>query len=222
MMNAAVFSPLRNKVGRNDATGAFQPEATKFCQLHNVGTKVHLVDNHGDPLDMREHVYRVLDDALPGSLAAVVFFCHGWRAGIQFGLGIEHLTNFALRIKRAVAPGARVVLYACDAGRDLDSDDEDDKNDFVGGDGGFADKLRDALADAGCPVTVYAHSTEGHTTWNPNLRVFLPTERFGGRFVVAKNSGLWKKWASQMRHTDLRFRVPFMTPLELTDHLENA
>jgi hypothetical protein len=92
----------------------------------------------------------------------------------------------------------------------------------VGGDGGFADLLRDELVDIGCPTIIYAHSTAGHTTQNPHLRVFPPHERFGGKFVVAKDSGLWQKWVRCMRNNDLRFRVPFMTSAELVAELENA
>ena len=219
MKRMAVFAPLHNKQGKKDATGAFQPEATKFCQLHGVSDSVHLIDNHDDALEMRESVYQVLDAAPAGTFEAVLFFCHGFRSGLQFGFGMEHIRSLALRIKRASVVAPTIVLYACDAARDMDRDEEDDRNDHVGGDGGFADRLRDELNDQGCRATVFAHSTAGHTTQNPHLRTFLPNERFGGRFVVAKDSGLWKKWSLCMRTTDLRFRVPFMEAAALESEL---
>lgn len=221
-MRALVLAPLHNKEGRKDATGAFQPEATKFCQLHNVADRVHLIDNHDDPMEMRLAVYQLLDSAPRGSLDCVAVFCHGWKNGLQFGIGREHLTGLAIRIRQACKANARVVLYACSTARDMDADEEDDKNDHVGGDGGFADLLRDLLADNGAAITVFAHSTAGHATENPFLRVFLPTERMGGRFVVARNSGLWKKWAQCMKTTSLRFQVPFLSQIELEEWLTNT
>lgn len=220
-MEAAVFAPFHNKHGRHDATGAFIPEARDFCKLHGIKRGFYYVNNHEEPMEMRQHVYGVLDSFQMNSMEALVMFCHGWRSGIQFGIGNEHLYAISLRIKRAaVTNGLKIVLYACDTARDMDADREDDRNDFVGGDGGFADRLRDVMNAAGCPTTVYAHSTEGHTTRNPYFRVFLPDETNGGKFIVAPKSALWQKWCRQMRDTDLRFRVPFMTQDQVREELE--
>lgn len=222
-MRIAMFAPLRNKEGRKDATGAFQPEATKFAQCHSLADdKVHLFDNHDDALEMREYVYSIVDAMPRRRMDAIAFFCHGWKSGLQCGLGFEHITALSIRIKQAAVDEPKVILYACEAARDMDAQQDDDRNDFIGGAGGFADRLRDALGQIGCRAEVYAHSTAGHTTQNPYLRVFRAGESAGGKFVVAPGAELWQRWCRAMRTTTLRFRFPWMSSEEIEKEIRSA
>jgi len=84
-------------------------------------------------------------------------------------------------------------LYCCLTGFSLN----------IAGDGGFADKLRDAFCEAGMTwVKVYAHTTAGHTTRNPYVRIFegqgSPIGGIGGQLLVQPGAKLWKTWRSAL------------------------
>ena len=64
----------------------------------------------------------------------------------------------------------RVVLYACSTAKGENTAQD---MEAVGGDGGFTDRLRDLLCQAGAvDYQVDAHSTAGHTMKNPYVRRF--------------------------------------------------
>ncbi|MBK7153843.1 MAG: hypothetical protein IPH72_19025 [Sandaracinaceae bacterium] len=92
------------------------------------------------------------------------------------------------------APHLRVERYACDAARDDDADRRDDVTQSAGGDGGFADQLRDALAAHGLTGHVDAHAKPGHTTKNPHLRRFHMDggPGVGGEWLVEPGTALWR------------------------------
>lgn len=203
-MNIVAFAPQFNTAGRKDATGAFQPEARAFLRVVGDGSLV-LIDNRKPEAAMRAQVLAALS---PGTLT-VAFFCHGLGKRIQFGFGLAHVALLASAL--AGDRNRRVVLYACNTGKG---------NEPVGGDGGFADELRDALCRAGCvDCRVDAHTTAGHTTCNPYVRRFegmgSPVGGVGGYWLVAPGSALWTKWRTALRDTDLRFRFPFMSVAEI-------
>lgn len=215
-----VFAPLHDKPGRVDATKAFQPEAHAFCRALGLRDEVHLFDSRADYPERRDHVYRRLAELPPASLSVLAFFCHGWRDGIQTGFMTPHVGKLAAALKPVAEPeGLAIMLYACDAARDGDNDEKDDVQPGPGGDGGFADSLRDACARAGFRATVYAHAKEGHTTKNPFMRVFPPDEGVGGPWVIEPKSDLWRPWVNALRDTDLRFRFWRLTPDALAAEL---
>lgn len=231
-MAALIFAPTYDSEGKRDATGAFHPEAHRFRRF--VGAeRVTLFDNRAEFYERRETVYNTIENRARASVDVVAFFCHGFRTGLQAGLGLEHLRRFALTLKPCAAPsGLTVLLYACDAARDSDRDRDDDRRDGVGGDGGFADRLRDALGEVGVLATVYAHATAGHTTSNPWLRVFRSGESAGGPWVVAPGSELWPAWRRALdpvverdgrrvvdESRDLRFRFWRMSQAEIEAEL---
>jgi len=233
--NTIVFAPKYN-TKRADATGAFQPEARRFMERHGISSDLyHLVDNTGrgnpggkpgpkDKARMKRQVLEAIDSTLHvnAELRGVAFFCHGYRTGIQFGITNKDVGALASSIASASHPTVRVPLYACDTGRDKDRNRKDDLEAF-GGDGGFADSLRDALCvQAARDNVVWAHTTAGHTTRNPHVRVFmgLGSEygNTGGFYVVARNNRkLWKAWRQALRAkgSTLRYDFPFMEVAEI-------
>lgn len=217
-----MFAPLHNTPGKSDATGAFQPEAQRFARLHGEGVSIHLFNPRESMPVRRDHVLQTIARLRPGSLDALVMLCHGWRDGVQAGFRLANIPALAEALKPKAAPSLRVILYACDAGRDADPERDDDRQPGPGGDGGFADVLRDKLVTAGVNATAYAHTTEGHCTWNPFLRAFPSDGVIGGHWLVEPGSELWAKWRRAMRETDLPLRVPFMSPAELEAELRGG
>jgi hypothetical protein len=114
-----------------------------------------------------------------------------------------------------------VALYCCSTGAASSADAYAE----FGGDGGFADRLRDALCVAGgVHCTVDAHTTAGHTTMNPYVRRFEGRgSRVGGvggfDLVSPKSGDLWRRWRRALRETSLRYRFPVMSVAEIHDWL---
>lgn len=226
-MNIVAFAPAFNTNGRKDATGAFQPEATAFCKQNKNGVVI-LVDNRRDGPSMRTQVIDAIRQSSPRPawMKAVAFFCHGLGRKIQFGFDVRNVDELAKAINDscdAGTAGVRVVLYACNTG--MASLGEQYKP--VGGDGGFADALRDALCRSGMTTCqVDAHTTAGHTTRNPYVRRFeghgSPVGGVGGYILVAPGSKLWRPWVKALRETDLRHEFPFLTAGEIHQRLLGA
>lgn len=234
-MKALCFAPLHNAPGKRDGD-EFRSEAMRFLKAHGLDSPVRLFDNQAPDFERREHAYAAIEAHPRGTLDTFALFSHGYKTGVQLGFGVEHARRLALTLKPAAAPGGlTVALYCCDTGRDADRDKIDDRTEGVGGDGGFADRLRDELCDAGVRATVWGHSTAGHTTWNPFVRVFVPEERRGGGWLVAPGSDLWGRWRRALDPTvdrngrrvvdptqTLRFRFPWLTRAELEAELRGA
>jgi len=239
--NTIVFAPEFNSHNKKaDATGAFQPEARRFMKRHGISSDLyHLIDNTGrgkpggkpgpkDKARMKRQVLEAIDSVLQANveLRGVAIFSHGYRTGIQFGFTNKDAGALASSIACASHPTVRVPLYACDTGRDADRKREDDLEAF-GGDGGFADTLRDALCvQAARDNMVWAHTTAGHTTRNPHVRLFpgLGSEygNTGGFYVVARsNRKLWNAWRNALRAkgSTLRYDFPFMEVAEIHRYL---
>lgn len=211
-----VFAPQHNTKGRKDATGAFIPEAKRFMKRHGIPPHMfHLIDNSRSKAWMRAKVLEIIDRSAGEGLRGVAFFCHGHRLGIQFGFHRKTVDDLAYSISNACHRDVRVPLYACDTGRDADRQRKDDLEAF-GGDGGFADLLRDALCEYGAEdCMVWAHTTLGHTDKNSHTRLFpglgSPMGDTGGFYVIHfKKRKPWRKWQWLLRKTDLRFDFPFM------------
>jgi len=229
MTNIIAFAPAFNTRGRSDTTGAFQPEAKAFLKFHGVTGGLFLIDNHRTDFEMREQVRGVLTpEVFDQGGKYIAIFCHGLSRQIQFGFDTRNVDQLAEAIGRASRgwPSPVVVLYCCSTARGWR-----DKMGYlpepVGGDGGFADALRDALCRAGMTTCqVDAHTTAGHTTRNPYVRRFegkgSPVGGVGGYFLVAPGSKLWKPWVKALRDTNLRYEFPFMQVSELHERLMGA
>lgn len=222
-MNGLVFAPAHNTGRKRDATGAFIPEAKKFAEMHNG--RLVLVDNRRPKGEMVNSVLTEIERAgayHDGSCCAdpdhdhrlefVAFFCHGYPHGLQFGFNLRNVDRLGEAIASASNPEVIVPLYACSAASTLGWLRR--RGLGPGGDRGFADELRDALCEHGATfATVDAHTTAGHTTWNPNVRRFAgdgsPVGGIGGSFIVERRTPLWRPWVRALRG-DLRLRFPFM------------
>lgn len=222
-MRALVFAPMHNSDGKRDATGAFIPEARGFC-LHHKLMPDHVVKLFNNYLPMEARAVQVtlwIRRAVPRSVDTVALFGHGWKEGIQHGFRLGDAARLAQALSEVCTKTPTIILYCCDTGRDDDAERDDDKQAAPGGDGGFADKLRDELGRRAIAATIYAHTTAGHTTCNPWVRRFDPGEMCGGHYVISRQSDLWQDWCRALRGT-LRFRFPFMTTEEIERELTTA
>ena len=216
-----VFAPAYNAAGKRDATGAFQPEAKAFRRHHGVpAANLVLVDNRLDRVSMRHIVLDTIAARRKASAegrapAAVAFFCHGAGRQIQFGFDARNVGDLARSLSGCTA--LRMPLFACSTGKGTGGE----ALAAFGGDGGFADALRDALCREGVvECCVDAHTTVGHTTRNPHVRRFegmgSPVGGAGGYFIVHPGQKtLWRKWRRALRETNLRFDFPFMSVAEI-------
>jgi hypothetical protein len=208
-VTALVFVPMHNVHGKRDAE-EFLREAHRFNHVHGI-RDVHIFDNKSPMVRRRDTLFRQLPDVEPGTLETLALFCHGWEDGVQLGFNRRLVRDLVKRLKPACAPKLTVALYCCSTGMDDDGTTADERAPGPGGDGGFADRLRDALCDAGIAATVFAHSTPGHTTQNPYVRVFAPDRRNGGEWLIEPGSELWPYWRRSLQTTDLRFKFPFVS-----------
>jgi hypothetical protein len=225
-VKALCFAPLHNTPGINKRTGRpwadageFMREARAFCEAHGFKPDVAVFDNQKDMIGRRGEVFARLRAVEAGTLDVFALFCHGYPSGVQAGFRIPNVIGLARELKRAAsADGLCVPLYCCSTASDTIAA-TNDKAKGPGGDGGFADRLRDALAENGVRATVFAHITAGHTTRNPFTRVFLPDERKGGQWVVEPGSQLWPAWQRKLHGSDLRLRFPLMAREQLEAEL---
>jgi len=229
--NAIGFAPLYNHKG-HDATGAFHPKSARWAKIHGLAaTKVVRFDNNAAPITRAAQVLSELAKAHSGvPFDSVAFFCHGLRSGIQAGFDVRNVRQLAATIARLSTPDVVVPLFCCSTGGDRDGDSSNDMIAGIGGDGGFADLLRDALAEAGAVrCDVFAHVNPGHTTTNPWVRQFTSEDTTapakGGHwyFHPDENKELWTLWRARVTadgkndHFDLRY--PYMTRQEVLDEL---
>lgn len=197
-MKSLAFAPSSNTPGKADGTW-FQAKA-KLWQKRHGGKVVHVDMSRPKPTRFHQ-ILRAIREERPD---AVAFFCHALRRGLpQFGargslLDPEDGDNVATLAGEIGAASASplVCLFACSAGDDLVPGPAG----APGGDGGFADALRDAVVKWGSVgVRVFAHDRKGDTTANPHVRVFDGPEqkdRVGGRWVVVP-PGLTKAEAAR-------------------------
>jgi len=234
-MRGVVFTPDRN-VKRADYTGAFKPEAEGFAREHGIPpSAIHPIDITQSREDMRIDVTTAIEEEFyrGGLLETVAFFCHGWKTGIQLGfsLGGHDLTELADACEHTCTENVVVPLYACSTARDDDmiiSDDQDPEN-TVGGDGGFANELREYLGTWGLvSCRVVGHVTAGHSTFNPWVRFFDGPRDTGGHWVITPKGALWSKWIAWLREKnadrkdrDNQFKFPFWSIDDIRESVMN-
>lgn len=223
-MGILIWVPDANRPGMSDTTGAFLPEAMAYARFRGVDPRECLVRFPADgTLDRRRGPCMASLRNVREPIDTLAVFCHGYKDGLQAGftakLGLDALAT-AIASKATI--DAHVLLYACDTGRDEDASELDERLPGPGGDGGFADRLRDACEALGRYVTVMGHSTKGHATRNPNARRFAPgTEGQGGEWYIEPGSRLWSRWAAALREprSTLRWRYPMMSTREIEQEL---
>lgn len=194
-----------NAPGKSDATGAFLPEARAFQALHGYRDVVDGAEHIGGawleyaapmPAANRRSMAEKSIAATPG-LEVLAVFGHGTASSlIATGHTLRHVHDLAAAIATAARGAAStqpltVVLYACSTGY---------------GKIGFADQLADALAARVASANVWAHSTPGHTSWNPYVE--LAGGPNGGDPIARPGDPLWKRWRERLRD-DQAFRLSF-------------
>lgn len=189
-------------------------------KYHNIPAGNHLRVNLGLSEAKRYDSLKTFIASKGHGPTSLVFFCHGLKTKIQLGLTVNNVKAFVQFLKTLIPssgsggsvlrspPGLTVILYACSTG----------SGPGVGGDGGFADKLRDALCEGGfTQARVYGHETSGHTVRNPRKRIFegrgSPVGGMGGTWIVAPGTLLFKKWQKELAKStsSLKYRFPYMT-----------
>jgi hypothetical protein len=193
----------------HDYVGVFGPEADKYARFYrDRGDRVDVVriDITQRPRDKAAAVLA----ALAGPpVDRLVFMCHGWKTGFQLGLELPQVPAFARSVAAAASDQLKVVLYCCSTGRS-------DGPPGDGGAGSFADVLRDQLAAAGRTQTsVFSHTTAGHATRNPAVRMFYP-ENPAGVNLARPGTPEWNKLNTRLHGAkdDLRWRLPFLSLAE--------
>lgn len=203
-MNGFVFAPETNEPGKRDAD-EFRREARKFAAQRGIAPERIRIFPNDAPRKVRR---QFVTDALIGfsGLDCVAFFCHGWRDGIQAGFSTAHMEELARVLYESCKPGARIPLYCCSTAQGA-----------AGGDGGFADALRDELVGKLPGAVIDAHDRAGHTTQNPYVRRFVVGEfrEKGGAWVVDPVDSRFPVWRRMLRETDLRFDFPFMSQAQI-------
>lgn len=199
--------PDRNTEGRGDWSGAFKVEAGRTAALYQVPPEMIVQIDVSRP--RRERLDQVL--AVLGRCAELDradFYCHGWTGGIQLGASSKDAPELARALARAARPDLAVALYACSSGASPEGHPA-----APGGEGGFADALRDALVAeglTGCHVD--AHTVVGHCCRNPYVRRFSSGTKLGGAWLVDPAEVAFGLWRQRLHETDLRLRYPLMSP----------
>lgn len=206
MPNMIVITPDRN-IHSTDFKGAFEPESLTFMSLVPGKHTLIKFDASKGPLARRAYVFDELGKLKGLDYGGVAFFCHGWHNGIQAGIGNAQIPDFVNLVNAATKIGTdarsvlHVPLYCCSTAAKGSVPEAASE---TGGDGGFADTMRDAFCQQGTPwVRVYAHTTAGHTTMNPQVRVFegkgSTVGGMGGEVLVRQpppKNPLWSLWVA--------------------------
>lgn len=230
-LRALAIVPEHNSKGKKDVTGAFLPEALHWLDTWGVShDHLRTFDNTQGKATRREQVHAsILASGYKQPIEHIAFFCHGLKDSIQTGhtcrtWGVHTtrtLADLVLIFGVCCAPDLRVTLYCCDTAR------EAGRAKGQGGDGGFADTLRDLMSAHGfAGGWVDGHTVTAHTTKAPFVRRFYTDgNRFGpyggngGDWIVAPRSPLWKPWARALQSGSLRWRYPRMTIAQIHDEL---
>lgn len=193
--------PAHNRLFRRDVTGAFEPEAERWADLHCA--QVRRIDNRlSEPLRLAE-VVDVLSGLEARSQTCVAFFCHGTPTALQLAGPLGSTRLLGTELARVLRPGGSVALYACSTAARLDNS-------------GFAVRLRNSIFNASLLAGhaphwggwVDAHDRAGHCCRNPYV---VRIEATGGAFWLVDPTGpQWKLWRRRLqdKHDQLRYAFP--------------
>jgi hypothetical protein len=184
MNHLVIYNPT-NKPGKHDGD-EFQREALAYAAHHNdAGCKVYTMRH--DEIG-QDHAMNV---------DVVAIFCHGTPTWLGLGPIAKEPADLAAWICQFAAPIVTVCLYACSTGRAIPGEC-------------YARDLHDAM-ETSRACSIWAHTTAGHTTRNPNLVLFSGSS--GDREEVPKairprlRKLLWGP-------TTARFDVPLCETME--------
>ncbi len=216
-------------ISNGDGSPEFMRQAEAWRKYHtDLGERadIYPMPLADLPLEKRYAAVSKVIAGLSGELIEqVAFFCHGWPSGIQL-VPLNKINQLARDLAaKVVSSSLLVTLYCCSTASDTDPKTPEMQDTGTGGDGGFADLLRDALCAQGffdCQVD--AHTTAGHTTQNPYVRRFeghgIPTGGVGGQWIVTPRSKQWAKWSAALKKGTFRFAFPFQSMFEIHTQLD--
>ena len=219
MTTLAIYA-AHDSPGKRDASAVFRPEARALVRMR--GGQAIAADNRRPMHERRDRLLTSIASVAGDGHGSIAIFCHGWASGIQLGPRLRwgkartrEVDELAEAIRACCGDAPTVVLYACSTGTWW-------RRSAPGGDGGFADELRDALCRAGAEgCMIYAHDRLGHATRCPYVRVFRgDSSHVGGEWLIGPGSALWPAWRMALWGAgDLRLRFPFMSREELESEL---
>jgi len=148
-----------------------------------------------------------------------IFFCHGFKTGIQPGIYSPKWRGFDKRAEAiwegfttliARVPNPRVVLYCCLTGSDPEAPIS------VVGDDSFGDLLRDELSYKNALSSfVVSHTTSGDSWRNPNKRIFEgdgnPYGQVGGDDLAVPGTPEFRRLRTKLAddgQDEIRKRLP--------------
>jgi len=216
MLRALIITGDRD-VKRSDYTCVFKPESELFAKTYGFD-RVNFVriDVSKSMPKRRQQLFDELAKLEEIRFTDIAVFMHGWQNGIQCGLRLEDVNPFISKLAwHDLVDGGddsdspiHVCLYCCLTGDVPGSPASAQRKEGPGGDGGFADRVRDEFCKAGKPwVKVYAHTTAGHATRNPFVRIFegkgSPVGAVDGDWLIrppkkGRASPLWKPWVGAL------------------------
>jgi len=199
-----IFYTSTNSPKKCDATGAFIPESKKFANHHGDVICVS-VPCRGKTRDQRAQV--VYDElGRHDKIDTVSFACHGHPTHIQHGFGIRGKHNNARLAKILAAKDIRrVIFYCCSVAR---PNTKISQMSYCG-------DLHNELYALGCNAAIYGHTTAGHTTQNPFVKVFINGD-VEGKFIVEPGTKDWAMWRTKLRrHQTYRFQFPFDLEIDI-------
>ena len=147
MNHLVIYNPT-NRFGKGDGD-EFRREAMAYTEYHR---------ERGDKVYSMTGIEMSLDHAM--NVDVVSIFCHGTPMWLGLGNVARKPADLAAWLCQFAAPMVTVCLYACSTGRDTTSGKC------------YAQELHRAIMETGRPCIVWAHTTAGHTTRNPNLVLF--------------------------------------------------
>ncbi len=218
-MNILVLHASEDTNGVNDATGAFIPEAINFNKHRTSKGDVVQIFPYKNTLGNQkrfEAFCKLIEDA--NDFDAFVYLGHGLRNSLpSAGVTQANRKKFTdlLYKKSKNKKKLYVTLFACSTAETTTKQ--------PGGEGGFADKVRDDLVALGMTEGwIDAHPTPGHATQNSQVKRFYISEEEspkGGSWIVTPGSPEFKKWRqrlnSKWREDPFRFDFPYLNQVDI-------
>lgn len=214
-MNHIIFYTATNRPLKKDATGAFVPEAKKYSNyLKRVFPNAHVVLV---PIKTRGRMAWQMRKQVEAAFLkyngevefdGVSFFCHGWKTGMQFGYKWESGAKRLMKVIEKNNIEVKMInFYSCLVCKDAEN---------------FARWIYKAKTTFTGNFQVFGHYTAGHTSTNPNIKIYLDAFKpfmwskreydSYNMLVSPTNSDATKK---EMRNdeSNLRFAMPFVPVL---------
>lgn len=193
-LNGLVVFPIHNQI-KNDALGAFVPEAHAFQRFH--AERIAFDAFAFDPKHVRKEDFFDTLKAKPYDIIAI--FSHGlWNKLPQLHVGLDDIPEM---VNCITAKRVNLIFYCC-----LLAQPKDEPN--------FAQLTANCLelSMSGRKFDLWAHRTAGHTTKNPQITHYSSDNGLASVIEYPsclKNYGT--KFAKVMREekNPLRFCYPF-------------